>query len=895
VIEKNLFKKKEVQMKRYKNLKIVSVLILALFLSSSFLSAQTSPEAFLKFKVGADRKLADYNQIQAYFQKLDQESGKVKVLNIGVSTLNKPMIMAVITSEQNMGKLDLYRGITKKLRDPRTLSPEEAKRLSKEGKVILLITCNIHSTEIASSQMAMELAYKLATGDTPFNADKILDDVIVLLAPTTNPDGEQMVTDWYRKYVGTKYEGGRMPWLYHHYAGHDDNRDWFMFNLSETRAVTQVLYHDWLPQVHIDQHQMGSTGARLFIPPFMDPPVPVIQPLLWRSVNLCGSNMAYDLQKNGFKGVVHGRSFTGWWIGACDDTSWLHNVVGLLSEMASVNVATPIYIEPTEVPQDYYERRINFPDPWPGGWWRLRDIVDYELTLSLSLIKTAYLHKEDFLYNFYRMYKNSIETREKGEPFAFVISSKQRDYPTTLRMLEVLMFGGVEIHQAKEDFIAAGKLYPAGSFVVKMSQPYKPYAQALLEKQKYPNIRQYSGGPPVPPYDNAGWTLPLQMGVSCDRIENSFEAKLEKLEKVPYLSSEYPAKSSPYIVFDSRQNASYSAAFALLKNNVEMYRSKEKIKEKAFKAAAGSFIVKNTPEVQKLLGGILEKWHLNAYALGSISDIPKAPLKNPRIGLYQSWASNMDEGWTRCVFDDLGVPYKTLHNKDFKATQKGKTKKKVDLKANYDVIVFASESPEIIITGKPSPGSPWARYFTPPPPEYEGGIDKEGLEALKSFVEKGGILVTLNDACGLFFPGREIARYIPQDFTAPVRNILERVERSKFFCPTSILKIEVDNKSPIGYGMPEEAAAMFSRSPAFATWVPSGEWDRKVVASYPEENILLSGWLLGEDIIARKVAVVDTKYKKGHIILIGFRCQFRAQSHGTYKFLLNSLLYPGTE
>jgi hypothetical protein len=551
--------------------------------------------------------------------------------------------------------------------------------------------------------------------------------------------------------------------------------------------------------------------------------------------------------------------------------------------MASVRIATPIHIEPTEVPQSYYEKRMSFPDPWPGGWWRLRDLVDYELTLSMSLIKTAYLHKEDFLFNFYRMYKNSIEKKEKGEPFAFVISGKQRDYPTTLRMIDKLMFGGVEIHQAKEDFIAAGKVYPAGSFVVKMSQPYKPYAQALLEKQKYPDIRQYPGGPPEPPYDNAGWTLPLQMGVSCDRVENAFAAKLVKLEKVPYPSTAYPAKTSPYIVFDSRQNASYSAAFAILKNKVEMYRSKEEIKGKGFNAAAGSFIVKNTPAVQKLLGGIVEKWHLKPYGLASISGIPKTSLKYPRIGLYQSWRASMDEGWTRYVFDDLLVPYKTLHNKDFKGTTKGKKTVKVDLKAKYDVIVFADESAQIITQGKPDPTSRWGRRYTPYPPPYEGGIGKEGVDALKSFVEKGGILVTLNGASSLVF----------KEFKAPASNALERVERSRFFCPSSLLKIKVDNKSPVGYGMPEEAAAMFSRSPAFSTRVPQQEWDRKVVASYPEENILLSGWLLGENVIARKAAVVDVKHKKGHIILIGFRCQYRAQSHGTYKFLLNSLLYPG--
>ncbi|MGB2765059.1 MAG: M14 metallopeptidase family protein [Candidatus Aminicenantaceae bacterium] len=870
-------------MNRYKRIKRTSVLFFTLVILPYLLVAQTPPDKFLGHKVGEDRKLADYNQIQAYFQKLDQESNKIKVINIGTSTLKKPMIMAIITSEENMGKLDTYRAIVKKLRDPRTTPPEEAKKLSKEGKIFLLITCNIHATEIASSQMAMELAYNLVTGKTPFDAEKVLKDVIVLLVPTTNPDGQQMVTDWYRKYVGTKYEGGRMPWLYHHYAGHDDNRDWFMFNLAETKAVTKVLYHDWLPQIHIDEHQMGSTGARLFIPPFMDPPVPNIQPLLWRGVNLCGASMSYDLQKNGYKGVVHGRSFTGWWIGACDDTSWLHNVIGLLSEMASVRIATPIYIEPTEIPKSYSEKRINFPDPWPGGWWRLRDLVDYELILSQSLIKTAFLHKEDFLYNFYQMYKNSIEIREKGEPYAFVIPSKQRDYPTTLRMLDVLMFGGVEIHQAKEDFTAGGKLYPAGSFVVKMFQPYKPYAQALLEKQKYPDIRQYSGGPPIPPYDNAGWTLPLQMGVNCERIERSFTAKLEKLNKVPYPSITPPENSSPYIILDSRMNASYSIVFSLLKNKAEIYRSKETIKKEGFKAAAGSFIIKNTAGVQKILPGLLKKWKTKAYGLKDITDIPKAPLKNPRVGLYQSWGSNMDEGWTRYVFDDLGVPYKTMHNKDFKGTKKGEKETKVDLKANYDVIVFASESTDIIKSGRPSPTSRYGRYFTAMPPEYEGGIGKEGVEALKSFVEKGGILVTLNSTCDLAI----------KEFNPPVGNALERVDRSQFFCPTSLLKIKVNNKSPIGYGMPKEAAAMFSRSLALSTRVPSGEWNRQVVASFPEDNILLSGWLLGEEVIARRAAVVDTQYKKGHIILIGFRCQFRAQSHGTYKFLLNSLLYPG--
>jgi hypothetical protein len=370
--------------------KIFSFTSLLLLLLPFILIAQTTPDEFLGHRVGADRKLADYNQIQAYFKKLDKESGKIKVLTIGKTTLGKPMIMAVITSEDNMAKLDTYRGISKKLRDARGLSPDEARKLAKEGKVIVFITCNLHSDEIGSSQMALEFAYKLVTGKTPFDADKVLEDVIILIAPTINPDGQQMVTDWYRKYVGTKYEGGRMPWLYQPYAGHDNNRDWFMLNLAETKAVTKVMYQDWIPQIHIDQHQIGSSGARLWIPPFANPPNPNVYPLIWRGVALCGMNMAYDLQKNGFKGVQYGQAFAGWWDGACDNTPWFHNTICLLSEAASARMASPINIDAAEISKSYIEKSMQFPDPWPGGWWRLRDIVDKQPIFTRKIFCTTF-------------------------------------------------------------------------------------------------------------------------------------------------------------------------------------------------------------------------------------------------------------------------------------------------------------------------------------------------------------------------------------------------------------------------------------------------------------------------------------------------------------------------
>ncbi len=876
-------------MKRSRFMIPLALSLAALIFSAGILAGQTPPEKFLGFKVGEDRKLADYTQIKGYFEKLAQETNKLKLFTIGESVLKKPLIMAAISTPENLAKLDRWKEITHKLRDPRVTSPDEARRLAKEGKVFVLITCSLHATEIGASQMSMELAYDLVTGKTDFDAGKVLGDVVFLLVPTHNPDGNQMVVDWYRKYVGTQYEGGNMPWLYHSYAGHDNNRDWYMFNLPETRAVTKVLYQDWLPQIHLDEHQQGSNGARLFVPPFMDPPLPNIQPSVWRGVNLIGTEMSYDLQKHGMSGIVNGRSYTAWWIGACDDTGWLHNVLSCLSEAASARVASPIFIEPTEIQSGFYEKRMDFVDPWPGGWWRLRDIVDYELVLSQSLIKTASLHKEDILFNFYQMYKNSIEKVDRGQPYAFVIPAIQRDYPTMLKMLEVLRMGGVEIQQAKADFIAGGRFYNAGSFVVKTAQPYKTFAWALLEKQKYPDMRQYPGGPPVPPYDNAAWTLPLQMGVLCDKIDEAFDAKLEKIDAVPYPRVPSQGKSD-YFVLDSRVNASYAMAVALLKDGAEISRTKAKAAVKGHDLQPGCFIVKNSAAVKKALPALAEKFDLAVLDVDNISGLEKAPVKFPRVGLFQSWRGNMDEGWTRYVFDDMGIPFKTLHNVDIKGTKD----QKADLRANFDVIIFADENANTIKGTRPgaAPGggpggaeSPMARMFrqSPVPPEYEGGIGQEGVDALKAFVEKGGILVALNGA----------SEFAISEFGAPARNALTGVDRTKFFCPTSILRILVDNETPIGYGMPKEAAAMFVNSLALDTFSPSFDWDRKVVASYPEDEVLLSGWLLGEEYLTRKAAVVDTKYKEGRIILIGIRCQNRAQSHGTYKFLLNALLYPG--
>lgn len=858
-------------MRRGRCWSLISQTFLLGLLMCGVVAAQTPPEAFLGHEVGADRKLADYSQIESYLRKLSQESPRVRIVDIGQTTLKKPMIMAVITAERNMARLDRYREIARQLRDARALTPQLAADLAREGKVILAIGCNIHSTEIASSQMAMELAYKLAAGRTPFDAEKVLGEVIVLLIPSVNPDGQQMVTEWYRKYVGTPFEGGRMPWLYHHYAGHDNNRDFYMFNLPETRAVGRVLYHEWLPQIFIDEHQMGSNGARLFVSPYNDPTLPDVHPLVWRSIALMGSNMMFDLERAGFKGVVSGEGYTGWWTGGEDEVSWPHNIVSFLTEAASVKVATPIYLEPNELGRRFTEPRMQFPHPWPGGWWRLRDIVNYELTFNFSAIKTAFDRKEDFLNTFYLMNKDSIEgDRSKG---AFIISARQHDPLTMFKMLDVMALGGLELHQADESFNADGIVYPAGSFVVRLDQPYRPYAMTLLAKQKYPDMRQYEGGPPIPPYDNAAWTLPMLMGVETRLTDTPIPARLRKVGDIPYPVGTMPPGRPARFVLDASLNASFAMALAILRAQGSVSRTTRPLDVAGRTVPTGSFVVANDPAVDRVLPTLTKTWRVSPLPLDADQRIETIPLKHPRIGLYQSYQSSMDEGWTRFLLDDLQIPFVTLKNKDIQAGVQGR----------IDVLILASEDPDIIVNGRPPAGSARERAQGSMPPEFEGGIGKDGVEAIRAFVRGGGVLVTLNEAC----------RFAFRELGVPASDALQGVERTKFFLPNSLVRIQVNPESPLGYGMPRSAAAMFASSVVMDTWLPAaGDMGRQVVASYPAEDILLSGWLIGGERMAGKVAVLDVQQGKGRIALIGFRSQYRGQSHGTYKFLLNALVYP---
>jgi len=858
--------------------KLISILLLVSF---SFIIGQNlrSPEEFLGYKVGADYKIADYETISKYFKLLSENSQKIHYEIIGKTSLGADMFMAVISSEENIKNLDKYKAIVKRLSDPRKINDDEAKQLAKDGKIVVLVTCNIHSTEIASSQMSMEFAYNLASGNASEKSNKALNDVIFILMPSINPDGTTMVVNWYNKYVNTEFDGARMPFLYQKYSGHDNNRDWFQFNLIETRNVVKVAYHDYFPQIWLDEHQMGNSGARLFVVPYKDPLNPNVNPLIWRWQSIFGGMSALDLQKQGKTGVITQALFEGWWEGPASDCGLWHNQIAMLSEMASCNIASPIFIDSSEVRVNpeltTYDIRTNYPSPWRGGWWRLRDIVDYELSLTASLLETAAMFKEDLLLNYYRMCKEAVEQGKKGNPFAYVIPRDQKDPQTTSKMIEMLQLGGVEVQYTDKEFKLENKIYPANSYIIFTAQPNGKYAKDLMEEQSYPDLRKSRTEAPIRPYDVAGWTLPYLMGVTYFTIEKPFSIEIRILADANYQSGEAPASNGNFYAVQSGSNMNSTFINKLQKDNISVYWNTNKINNGENNFAEGSIFVPVNDKSKKMVGELATELHLKVSSINLVDKTKLKELKKVKVGLYQSYTASMDEGWTRLLLENYAFEFKTMVNKDFKNKK---------MKDDFDVIIIPDMSGDQIKTAKPSGDN--ARFYRLKPPEFEGGIEKDGVENLKNFVEKdGGYLITLGQACN----------FAIEDLGLKVTNVLKSVTSNDFYCPGSLVRMNVDNTNPIGYGMDFESIGYLSNSIAFSTTTPSGQFDRSVVVRYPTKNLLKSGFLLGEDFLFKRSAVVDVKQKNGHVILFGFKVQNRHQTYGTFKLLFNAIHLAGME
>ena len=857
---------------------VIFIGIVSLLLIVGSADAQIiSPEETLGFPVGADYKLARWETITGYLRSLAANSDRVSLEERGKTTEGLDFVLVLISSPENLANLDRYQGIQRKLANPQEHSLTELERLAQEGKAIVMISCNIHSTEVASSQMSMELAYELATENTP-KVKEILDNTILLLIPSANPDGLNMVVDWYEHTVNTPYEGARMPWLYHKYTGHDNNRDWFMLTQIETQLVTQILYEEWFPQVVYDVHQMGNRGARFVIPPYFHPVNPNIPPLLQRELALIGAQMALDLTSQGFTGVLSNAIYDTWWHGGFRTVPYRHNMIGILTEAASVNIASPIF-QPKSSLRGHrrglseYAQQTNFPEPWPGGWWRMRDIIEYEEAAAYSILSIVAKQKEMFLTNFYKMGLDAVEKGKREPPRAFLVPTDQRDMNTALKMLEILQRGGVRIHRANTNFTADGVEYPAGTYVVLMAQPFRAHAKDLLEVQHYPRRIPARGAPPERPYDIAGWTLPLQMGVKVVKVVEAFEAALTLVDEIPASMGKLHVDGVDFqdavvYAFPNQTNLETVALNRILQENrYTVYQQQRKNVWKDLHLPRGTIVLKSDriPGSDSVeLRHLAESIGIEIYALNQRHVNLKTALRQPRLGLYKPWVANMDEGWTRWVLEAHQFPYRNLTDAEIRAG---------DLAEWYDAIILPDMRASRMIAGH-AEGSL--------PPEYVGGIGLEGAANLRTFVEQGGTLICLNWATELAL----------QHFGLEINNTLQSVQSNsqkstgtQFFCPGSLLRVFVETSHPIGYGLEREMAVFFKAGPAFEAR------GGKRVAAYPNFNPLMSGWIEGEKRIRQKGALWDIKLGRGRVILFGFKPQHRAQSHGTFKLLFNAIYY----
>jgi hypothetical protein len=846
-----------------------------------------TPEQFLGFKVGADNKLVRWDKIVDYMKLAAANSDRVRFRELGKTSDNNPFIALEISSPDTLKNLDRYKQLEKKLYFQGG-APSETERdeIFRQGKLVLLITCSIHATEIGASQMSVELVHHLATSDAP-DVKKILDNVIFVLVPSLNPDGQIMVTDWFNKNLGTEYANSPIPYLYHPYVGHDNNRDMYMFTQKESQHTANLLWHDWFPSVWLDEHQMGSNAARIFVMPATDPINANVHPLIYRWNGILGQSQAAALEAAGKEGIIYNSTYTNFWEGAMAWSGWWHNQIGLLTEVASARVAAPmdqiraVAGRPTPAPTAGGGRgemrfdsgpipaptdinsRTEYPRPWMGGHWTLRDIVDYEMIATMALLETAADRRETIMRQIYEVNRQTIEDGKKSNPSAILVPVEhQQDAREAAHLVEKLQMGGVEIYRSDSGFEADGKKYGAGTFVIPMTQVFARYAKDMLEKQTYPEVRRSPTSAPEPPYDVTAWSLGMLLGVDTVFVKNALPAmKMTRVDAAPKIAGDVTGSGTRF-AFDYKGADSALAINRLLKDGARV-------------AFDGPSHVAVTGIARSKVEQIAKDFGLAVKAAAEVHN-PQSTIRNPqstirndsmafhapRVAMYQPWTGgNMDEGWTRWVLEQYEFNLSSIHNADIRA---GKLRQK------FDTIIIADQDPRGILEGYDA---------SQIRPEYRGGIGDAGLEQLKQFVADGGTLVTMGNACDLAI----------EKLPIPVRNLKKGLTRDQHFAPGAILKLEVDTQHPIGYGVAADTYGFYINSPFFQLTEGFNSQRSSVVARYPNTGVIASGWLKGEELMAGRAAVVSIDMNPGKVVLFGLRPQHRAQTHATFPLLFNAL------
>ncbi|MFH1765562.1 MAG: M14 metallopeptidase family protein, partial [Gemmatimonadota bacterium] len=858
--------------------------------------AVPTPESVLGYTPGADFHLADYKDALAYFRRLDEASDMVQLVEVGRTTSGQPWYIAVISSAENLRNLDRYREISFRLAHPEGLSNEEARALAREGKAIVHIDGAVHASEVAAHQHTIQLAYDLLTGEDDPEIRAILDNVIFMLWPTLNPDGQTMVAEWYLSNVGTPYETSPLPELYQEYVGHDNNRDAYMLNMVESRVIGRT-WREWEPQIVFVHHQTAPFPTRIWLPPFDEPVGSRVHPLMARTVNTLGMLMAQALEERGQVGATHMGVFDAWYPGYIDYLPMLQNAAAFWTETALYSYATPRFYTPADViaggrdlrPQSLYS------SPWPGGWWRLRDAVEYMETASIAVLDFAAKFKDDLLYNRYQAGRDAIQRYSEGPPYAYFIPQEQRDPVAPVELLRRLAFNGIRVFQLERSVVHEGTTHAAGSWVIPMDQEFAELVRTLLEVQEYPDLREYEGGPPKRPYDVSGWTLPYQFGVRVVEASEPLTPEIRSAlapvrgETLDWRTTDEMTDGADAALFDSPPGLGFNsdtvaAGIVPLPGSIRGGGSAIAVspsQNNAFRAVnrawKGGATVRFEPGaaqdgnpdsggrfVISGLGGaaaqnLVRELGLRAEGAGSAGQ----RLAPPRIGLFRPWQASMDEGWTRWLLERYGFDIISLRNADIRAGS---------LSDRLDVIILADYGARTILEGH-GEGSI--------PPRFAGGIGAEGVRALDEFVSGGGTLVCLNGS----------SQFAIDELGLPVRNVAAGLRGDEFSISGSILEILTDPSHPVMAGMPSRAPVFFSRSPVFTT---TEGFEGVALAKYVEAgSSLLSGYLLGEEYLHGYAAALDVHHGDGHVILLGFKPQWRGQPFGSLRALFNAALFHG--
>ena len=746
-----------------------------------------TPASVIGFTPGADRRLVEWEPIVRYFRALDAASDRVSVRTLGRSTNGLPFIAVFVSSAANLQRLPALRGSQRLLADPR-LTPDSAAaaRLAARTPAFVLITSSVHSTEVGGFFAPLEIAYRLARGATP-DVRTILDSTVLILVPSLNPDGVDIVSRWYAQTLGTAAEGTAPPELYNRYVGHDDNRDWYAFTQVETRLVVDSLYGVWHPQVTMDIHQQGSQGSRIFVPPYRDPVEPNVDPLLVEGVNALGTAIAWRLTAQGLTGVSLFASYDAWTPARA--FQHYHGAVRILTETASANLATPITMPFDSLrPGGGIDPRTpswNFASPWPGGRWTLGDIVRYQTSAAFAMLDDVASNRATWVRTSRLVAEHAVRGWREW-PFAYVVPTAGQDPAALATLLTILRHAQIEVRSALAPFSLGRERFSPGTYVVALRQPYAAFVEALFERRNYPDLREYPGGPPVRPYDATAHALPLLLGVRVLAAADS--------PAVPLSPPVDPA--------------------------APVYRVPGLSATDGIRPARGA----------------------------------------PRIGIYRSYTAPVDEGWTRYVLDTWNIPFESVTDSAVRAGNLG---------ARLDALVLPSMSARAIVEGLPA-----RRY----PARFAGGLGQAGVQALREFVEGGGTIVALDDACDFAIDA----------FDLPVVNVTSGLSPRDFYVPGSILRVLVDTAQALADGMPSQSIAWVESGVAFDIRDPTRA---RVVARYPTQpgDILLSGWLIGGASLAGKAALVEVRAGRGRVVLFGFRPQYRAQSLATFPLFFNAL------